>query len=164
MHVWGHACAYTDLMIAAPVLKLSQLYCLSLPLPWGSQKLTVKATAGGQAVMVMAEDHTACAVAAALTDGKAEAAVLAKVGMRLEMQVPETVAVVMEAAMIEAAMAVSGAAEAVAAAPLAHIYVCVHAHMHIYVQCVNMPTHACMHVYACAGTCTYAWTHTLVCL
>ena len=146
-----HVHTYTNLMIAAPVLKLSQLYCLSLPLPWGSQKLTVKATA-----QAMAEDHKACAVAAALTDGKAEAAVLAKVGMRLEMQTPETVAVVMEAAMIEAAVAVLGAAGAVAAAPLAHIYVCVHVHMHIYVQCVNMPTHACMHLYACASTCTYA--------
>ena len=104
MHVWGHACAYTDLMIAAPVLKLSQLYCLSLPLPLGSQKLTVKATAGAQAVMAMAEDHTACGMAAALTDGKAEAAVLAKVEMRLEMQTPETVAVVMEVTMGVAVM------------------------------------------------------------
>ena len=81
---------------------------------------------------------------------------MAKVGMRLEMQTPETVTMVMEAAMVETAVAVSGVAEAVAAAPLAHICVCVHVNMHIYVQCVNMSTQACMHIYACAGTCTYA--------
>ena len=56
------------------------------------------------------------------------------------MQTPETVVVVMEAAMTETVVAVSGAAKAVVAAPLARIYVCVHVHMHIYVQCVNMPT------------------------